>query len=249
MSNGFCPPWLALFTCSSRAELASNCRLQISAVNSRLTGFRDKVKVVLHPTVSRPICLAVKHPSGVQDQLLLLSSSLLVCWCGAPSLTRGRVCRLQLLLGLASAVIFTAHELSRPFCFTSFNTMFVMAIILSFSDWAPLSSCHDLLNYRCDYCERVVQRRTVCIRRLNSLTWYLLVVPQGGGALISPTVARKVCAAEAAAVAVLLRSTAAKDCPVVLWLEENILPVVVFVSLSATFSFASLPWRAGSLDS
>jgi hypothetical protein len=28
-----------------------------------------------------------------------------VCWRGAPSLTRGRVCRLQLLLALASAVI------------------------------------------------------------------------------------------------------------------------------------------------
>jgi hypothetical protein len=27
-----------------------------------------------------------------------------VCWCGEPSLTRGRVCRLQLLLGVASAV-------------------------------------------------------------------------------------------------------------------------------------------------
>jgi hypothetical protein len=28
-----------------------------------------------------------------------------VCWCGAHSLTRERVCRLQLLLGLASVVI------------------------------------------------------------------------------------------------------------------------------------------------
>jgi hypothetical protein len=27
-----------------------------------------------------------------------------VCWCGAPSLTRGRVCRSQLLLALASAI-------------------------------------------------------------------------------------------------------------------------------------------------
>jgi hypothetical protein len=29
----------------------------------------------------------------------------MVCWCGAPSLTRGRICRLQLLLAFASAVI------------------------------------------------------------------------------------------------------------------------------------------------
>jgi hypothetical protein len=33
-----------------------------------------------------------------------------VCWCGAPSLTRGRVCRLQLLLVLASAVIFGSES-------------------------------------------------------------------------------------------------------------------------------------------
>jgi hypothetical protein len=32
-----------------------------------------------------------------------------VCWFGAPSLTRGRVCRLQLLLVLASAVIFGSY--------------------------------------------------------------------------------------------------------------------------------------------
>jgi hypothetical protein len=38
-------------------------------------------------------------------RFLLLSDSLRVCWCGAPSLTRGRVCLLQLLLVLASAVI------------------------------------------------------------------------------------------------------------------------------------------------
>jgi hypothetical protein len=33
-----------------------------------------------------------------------------VCWFGAPSLTRGRVCRLQLLLALASAVIFGSES-------------------------------------------------------------------------------------------------------------------------------------------
>jgi hypothetical protein len=33
-----------------------------------------------------------------------------VCSCGAPSLTRGRVCRLQLLLGLASAVILRSES-------------------------------------------------------------------------------------------------------------------------------------------
>jgi hypothetical protein len=55
---------------------------------------KSQVKVMLRPTV----CLGVQHPSGVYDQLR-------VCWCGALPLTRERVCRLQMLLVLASEVI------------------------------------------------------------------------------------------------------------------------------------------------
>jgi hypothetical protein len=53
---------------------------------------------MLRPTVSR-------HPSGAYDQIFITVGQLRVCWCGALSLTGGRVCRLQLLLALASAVI------------------------------------------------------------------------------------------------------------------------------------------------
>jgi hypothetical protein len=61
---------------------------------------------MLRPTVSRPVCLGTKHPFGTYDQIWQLR----VCWFGAPSLTRGRVCRLQLLLVLARAVIFGSES-------------------------------------------------------------------------------------------------------------------------------------------
>jgi hypothetical protein len=52
---------------------------------------------MLLPTASWPVSLTTRF--------LLLSRQLRVCWCGALSLTRGRVCRLQFLPVLASAVI------------------------------------------------------------------------------------------------------------------------------------------------
>jgi hypothetical protein len=69
-----------------------------------------KVKVMLQPTVSQPLCLAIKHPSGVYDNILITVRELRVCCCGALSLTRGRVCILKLLLVLDSAVIFGSES-------------------------------------------------------------------------------------------------------------------------------------------
>jgi hypothetical protein len=67
-----------------------------------------KVKVILRSTVSRPVGLGVRHPSGTRDQFFFLLEiffrQLRVCYFVAPSLTRARVCNLLLLLALASAV-------------------------------------------------------------------------------------------------------------------------------------------------
>jgi hypothetical protein len=59
---------------------------------------------MLWQTVSRPVYLGVKPSSWAQDQIFVTDRQLRVCSYGEPSLTRGRVCRLQLLLVLASAV-------------------------------------------------------------------------------------------------------------------------------------------------
>jgi hypothetical protein len=57
-----------------------------------------EVKVNLRQTVSRPICLDVRRPSGTRDQFLLLLEisfrQLRVCYLVASFLTRGRVCNL-----------------------------------------------------------------------------------------------------------------------------------------------------------
>jgi hypothetical protein len=85
----------------------------------------SQVKVILRPTVSRPVFPAVRSPSGTVTNFsyLIPCSHLwtlvgLLLW--APSLTRGLVCNSQLLLGLSRAVFLGSefHEThDRCYCF------------------------------------------------------------------------------------------------------------------------------------
>jgi hypothetical protein len=55
--------------------------------------YRVESSLMLRPTVSRPVCLGIKHPPGAYDQIFITVRQLRVCWCGALSLTRRRLYR------------------------------------------------------------------------------------------------------------------------------------------------------------
>jgi hypothetical protein len=89
----------------SREKIHSISKAKIlyktKGVKCHLFQFVDQgveVEVNLRPTVSWPVCLVVRHPSGTRDQFFFLLEiscrQLWVCYFVAPSLTRGRNCHL-----------------------------------------------------------------------------------------------------------------------------------------------------------
>jgi hypothetical protein len=102
--------WCQLCKAESAGSPSPGKNSLSSPVQDLTVTVRIKVKVILRPTVSRPVCLGIRHPFWAYDQIFVTVRKLRVCSCGAPSLTRGRVCRLQLLLAFASAVIFGSES-------------------------------------------------------------------------------------------------------------------------------------------
>jgi hypothetical protein len=85
----------------------TRCLLLLMITVVSLWGAEVEVEVKLRPTVSRPVRLCVRYPPGTRDQFFFLLEIFFVqlrVYFVAPSLTRGRVCNLLLLLVLASAV-------------------------------------------------------------------------------------------------------------------------------------------------
>jgi hypothetical protein len=68
----------------------------------------NNLSLMSRSTVSWPVCLGIKHPCGAYVQTFV--RQLQACECGTLSLTRGRVWPLQLLVVLASAVIFVSES-------------------------------------------------------------------------------------------------------------------------------------------
>jgi hypothetical protein len=73
--------------------------------------YYSQVKVTLRLTVSQSVSLGVEPHPGLMTRYLLLFDRYGLCFFVAPSLTRGRVCLLYMLLALASAVFLGSESL------------------------------------------------------------------------------------------------------------------------------------------
>jgi hypothetical protein len=91
-----------------------------------------KVKVTLRLTVSQSVSLGVEPHLGLMTKYLLRFDSYVLLFCGAHSLTRGRVWLLYMLLALASAVFLGSKSLGT-------RDHILLSVIVVFSLYSLLS--------------------------------------------------------------------------------------------------------------
>jgi hypothetical protein len=114
-----------LTTCFDRSRPSSgvsnslNCciKLNVQLLMSHVNAISLDLKYI-HRTISnttthgRSISKSwCRAPSGAHDQIFIIVWQLWFCFCGAPSLTRGRDCLLYMLLALVSAVFLGSKSL------------------------------------------------------------------------------------------------------------------------------------------
>jgi hypothetical protein len=94
---------------SRRQTLDKQSVAKLRNIGRRL---RSQVKVTLRLTVSQSVSLGVEPHLGLMTRYLAITIwQLRSCFCGAPSLTRGRVCPLYMLLGIPNAVSLGSESL------------------------------------------------------------------------------------------------------------------------------------------
>jgi hypothetical protein len=122
-NNGLWFGWLHLLltpssTLSQSQSVTANLLTsQITRTSSilifelRLTLLQFQVQVTLQLTVSQSVSLGIEHPPGTHDQIFIAPRLLRSCFFWPPSLTRGWVCFLYMLLALASALFLGSSSL------------------------------------------------------------------------------------------------------------------------------------------
>jgi hypothetical protein len=160
---------------------------------SNICIFSLSLSLMLRPTVSRPVCLGIKHPPGAYDQIFFSVRNTEYVWQlrylfrGTPSLTRGRDWLLYVPLVLASAVFLgrsplglgpyvTVSDLRLPFSSPP-TTRRVTAEVFDpastrvciFSD-----SCSSLYSLRTNRTENTAPDSSIAYVSVAAVTWHLL---------------------------------------------------------------------------
>jgi hypothetical protein len=107
--SGYNVFWLSDVVSRSGSWISSLfCLLSVSPECWQLTNSWKSKSHCDWRSVSKSWCRA---PSGAHDEVFITFSQLRSCFCGAPSLTRGRICLLYILLALASAILLGSDSL------------------------------------------------------------------------------------------------------------------------------------------